>query len=108
MDVSKLCFDGLDCRGWWRGDSRVIEVDEAIGDREKCAHLRSHFCASLCPIVSWRVRPPVEFLVQPTEHARLSGAERLDPAVHQKLRTAALERNLFSLRHDRSAAAQIQ
>jgi hypothetical protein len=38
----------------------------------------------------------VELFVQPSEHARFGGAERLDPAVEQKFGAAALERDLLA------------
>src|ERR1044072_360842 len=80
-------------------------------------------CAALSEVGQSAVRPAhskeltvylrserlaVEFFIQPAKDSRFSGAERFQPAVDQKVTTAARERNLFSLFHDRTTAAQFE
>src|SRR5215216_3320346 len=50
----------------------------------------------------------VELFVEPAKHACFGCTQRLDPAVDQKLRAAALEWDLLSLFDDRSATVQIE
>src|SRR5687767_2853753 len=54
------------------------------------------------------IRLAVEFFIQPAQHARFGSAQRLDPAINQKLRSTALEGNLFGLFHDGPTATQIE
>src|SRR5215217_3056399 len=68
--------------------------------------LITDYTDTICDLRS--VGATIKFFVQPAKHASFCGAERLDPAVEQKIVAAALERDLLGLLYDGATALQIQ
>src|ERR1700687_4810396 len=58
--------------------------------------------------ILWMKWPAVQLLIQPTQHANLSGAERFQPAVDQKISLRGCGRYLGGLGNDGGCGTQVQ